>query len=382
MESCKNIVLLGATGSIGQNALRVIRKHSDRLRLIAVSAHSNHHQLADICQEFSVATAALSKPIDGPTDFPEITTVKQGEEALLELASMEEADIVLIATVGASALRSAMAAIEAGKDIALANKELLVLGGSLVIEAAQRKGVRLLPVDSEHNAIFQCLQGHQTEEVEKIILTASGGQFRDLPVAELVNVLPEDAIQHPNWKMGPKITVDSSTMANKGLEIIEAHWLFGIEADRIEVVIHPQSIAHSFVQFRDGNILGQFSPPSMTFPIQQCLLYPERMQAVEPTIDFKQAFKLEFSAPDFARYPCLKMAYQSLRAGETAPIVFNAANEIAVQRFLQNEIPYLAIPHSIDQALDHFGSTPAGSSIEDRLQIDAETRTFCCSLST
>lgn len=380
LESQKNIVLLGATGSIGRSTLRVIRAHPDRLRLLAVSARSKADELAKICQEFSVPYAAIMHSSVSDSVFPQRTELLQGESALLELASLEVADIVVVATVGAHALRPAMAAIQAGKDIALANKELLVLGGSLVMKAAKEKGVRLLPVDSEHNAIFQCLQGHPDESVAKLILTASGGQFRDLPMEALKNVRPEDATQHPNWSMGHKITVDSSTMVNKGLELMEAHWLFGIGPKCLEVIIHPQSMAHSFVQFIDGSILGQFSPPSMTFSIQHCLLYPERQPGVEPTIDFSQALQLDFSAPDFNRYPCLRMAYECLEAGGAASAVFNAANEIAVQRFLHEDIRYLEIPRMIECALERLATEFADETIEARLSIDEETRSFCRNL--
>ncbi|MGB0258474.1 MAG: 1-deoxy-D-xylulose-5-phosphate reductoisomerase, partial [Coraliomargarita sp.] len=307
------------------------------------------------------------------SDFPAKTQLSCGDDALCELATLPEADIVLVAVVGACGLKPALAAIEAGKDIALANKELLVLGGAFVIEAAKRKGVRLLPTDSEHNAIFQCLQDSPSKHVDKLILTASGGQFRDKPISELTKVTPADATQHPNWSMGPKITVDSATMANKGLELIEAHWLFGLEPERLEVVIHPQSIAHSFVQFIDGSILGQFSPPSMTFAIQHCLLYPDRAAGVDHTLDFKQAMQWNFHAPDFAKYPCLKLAYDALKSGGSAPAIFNAANEIAVARFLNNEISYLDIPRVIEGALTAINSTQP-SSLDDLLAVDAQTR--------
>lgn len=379
-EQQKNIVLLGATGSIGQNTLRVIRAHPERLRLIAVSARTSGEELAKICDEFSVPYAVLTEPTREGFEFPEKTQLMQGEAALLELAALEAADIVVVATVGAHALRPAMAAIDAGTDIALANKELLVLGGSLVMNAAKEKGIRLLPMDSEHNAIFQCLQGHPTKQVGKLILTASGGQFRDLPIEALKDVRPEDATQHPNWSMGRKITVDSATMANKGLELIEAHWLFDIEPDRLDVVVHPQSLAHSFVQFIDGSILGQFSPPSMTFSIQHCLLYPDRLPGVEPTIDFTQSLQLDFSAPDLDRYPCLRMAYDCLKSEGCGTAVFNAANEVAVERFLNEEIAYLDIPRMIESALVRFSAEPAGVTIEERLNIDKETRFFCSEL--
>ncbi|MEO0509602.1 MAG: 1-deoxy-D-xylulose-5-phosphate reductoisomerase [Verrucomicrobiota bacterium] len=379
----KNVVLLGATGSIGSNTLRVLRKHKDRLNLVGVAARSNYEALAEICREFQVKHAAItdeSSYNSAKNCFDDNVILRAGESALTELSTLAEADIVLVAVVGACGLRPALAAIEAGKDIALANKELLVLGGAHVIEAAARKGVRLLPTDSEHNAIFQCLQGHPQRHIEKLILTASGGQFRDTDVELLATVTPESATQHPNWSMGPKITVDSATMANKGLELIEAHWLFGLEPERLEVVIHPQSIVHSFVQFIDGSILSQLSPPSMTFAIQNCLLYPERASGVEATMDFGQAFSLDFRPPDFERYPCLQLAYESLRCGGAAPAIFNAANEIAVERFLKNAIGYLDIPKVIDHCLEtiEHSSSP---SLEQLFLIDANTRNLartCC----
>lgn len=380
----KKVVLLGATGSIGQSTLRVIRAHSERLQLVGVAAQSSHSELSHICDEFKVEHAVLGsesayKEAKIADDFPSTTRLGCGEKSLIELATLPSADIVLIAVVGAAGLRPALAAIESGKDIALANKELLVLGGAHVIEAARRKNVRLLPTDSEHNAIFQCLQGHPPDHLERIILTASGGQFRDTPVEELSNVTPKMATQHPNWSMGPKITVDSSTMANKGLELIEAHWLFGLPADRLDVVIHPQSIAHSFVQFTDGSILGQFSPPSMTFAIQHCLLYPERAPGVEPTTDFSQCFSLDFKAPDFGKYPCLQLAYEALKKGGNAPAVFNAANEIAVERFLSKDIRYLEIPGLIEHSLTH-SPLFAEPSLDQLFQSDKETRALAASI--
>ncbi len=374
----KKIVLLGATGSIGGSTLRVLRAHKNKLKLVGVAAQSRHEDLAEICHEFDVRHAALGSETaytraQRADNFPAGTKLACGEAGLTELATLAEADIVLIAVVGAAGLRPALAAIEAGKDIALANKELLVLGGAHVIEAAKRKGVRLLPTDSEHNAIFQCLEGHSIKQVNKLILTASGGQFRDTPASELNNVTPEIATQHPNWSMGPKITVDSATMANKGLELIEAHWLFGLEPDRLEVVIHPQSIVHSFVQYIDGSILAQLSPPDMTFAIQHCLLYPERAPGVEATTDFHKAFSLDFKPPEFAKYPCLQLAYDALRTGGSAPAVFNAANEVAVERFLAKEIAYLEIPKLIEHSLSKVEAIHA-PSLDQLFATDKETR--------
>lgn len=381
MTDCsrKKIVLLGATGSIGSNTLQVLRAHPDRLELVGVSARSKDRALAEICSEFKVPHAVLTDPkayekANAENIFDGETQLSCGEAALSELAGLPEADLVLVAVVGACGLKPTLAAMDAGKDIALANKEALVLGGAYVIERARANGVRVLPTDSEHNAIFQCLEGHTREQVERIILTASGGPFRDTPLAALETVTPNDAVRHPNWSMGHKISVDSATMANKGLELIEAHWLFGLPPEQLQVVIHPQSIAHSFVQFIDGSILAQMSPPSMTFPIQHCLLYPERTAAVEPTLDFNQAFQLEFCAPDPKRFPCLELAYHSLRSGGGAPAVFNAANEIAVERFLQNELPYLAIPRLIEAVLEQL-STTSVPDMDSLLALDSEART-------
>ena len=375
----KKVVLFGATGSIGSSTLRVLRAHPERLHLIGVTAHSNYKKLAEICHEFAVPHAVLSSEVAYKNAkeakcFPAHTQLYCGENGLLEVSTLPEADSVLIAVVGACGLKPALAAIEAGKDIALANKELLVLGGALVIEAAKRKGVRLLPTDSEHNAIFQCIEGHPLQHVDKLILTASGGQFRDTPLEQLVHVTPEDATRHPNWSMGPKITVDSATMANKGLELIEAHWLFGLEPERLQVVIHPQSIVHSFVQFTDGSILAQLSPPSMTFAIQHCLLHPDRAPGVDKTINFQEAFQLDFNPPEFERFPCLKLAYDALCAGGCAPAVFNAANEIAVTRFLASEISFLDIPRTIGHTLDSIPSTAITFDLDTLLEIDTQAR--------
>ena len=352
----KKVVLLGATGSIGGSTLRVLRAHKDRLQLVGVAAKVKYEALASICSEFKVGHAVLQSEdaylkAKKEGDFPSNTQLSCGSEALESLSSLPDADIVLVATVGTAGLSPTLAAIEAGKDIALASKELLVLGGAHIIKAARRKGVQLLPTDSEHNAIFQCLERSSIDQVDKIILTASGGQFRDTPQSELNQVTPQMATQHPNWLMGPKITVDSATMANKGLELIEAHWLFGLEADRLEVVIHPQSVVHSLVQHIDGSILAQLSPPSMTFAIQHCLLYPDRVPSVEPTIDFTKALQLDFKAPNYEHYPCLRLAYEALRYGGVAPAIYNAANEVAVERFLAKEIAFLDIPKIIEHSL-------------------------------
>ena len=374
----KNVVLLGATGSIGGTALRVLRQHPDRLRLAGVAARANHAALGAICREFDVPRAVLAeegahREARGAGSFPAGTRVECGEDALEALAADADADIVLVAVVGARGLRPALAAIAAGHTIALANKELLVLGGAFVIDAARRNNVRLLPTDSEHNAIFQCLQGHETRHVDKLILTASGGQFRDLPPDQLASVTPEAATRHPNWSMGPKITVDSATMANKGLELIEAHWLFGVDPDRLEVVLHPQSIVHSLVRFVDGCLLAQLSPPSMSFAVQHCLLFPHRAPGADATTDFAEPLQLDFRPPDPARYPCLGLARDALRAGGSATAVFNAANEVAVERFLANAIGFLDIPKVIEHTLTRCDAA-APATIDALFATDAEAR--------
>ena len=374
----RNVVLLGATGSIGGTALRVLRQHPDRLRLAGVAARTNHAALGAICREFDVPRAVLAEEsalqaARAEDSFPPHTQAECGEDALEALAACAGADIVLVAVVGARGLRPALAAIGAGHDIALANKELLVLGGAFVMDAARRHNVRLLPTDSEHNAIFQCLQGHEAQHVDKLILTASGGQFRDDPPERLASVTPEDATRHPNWSMGPKITVDSATMANKGLELIEAHWLFGVSPERLEVVLHPQSIVHSLVRFVDGCLLAQLSPPTMSFAVQHCLLFPDRAPGPDATTDFAEPLQLDFRPPDPSRYPCLGLAREALRSGGAAPAIFNAANEIAVERFLANAIGFLDIPKVIEHTLARCDAAPA-ATVDALFAADAEAR--------
>lgn len=372
----RKIVLLGATGSIGSSTLRVIEAHPDRLRLIGISAHTQTDALVQIARRFQVPHVCLSgNGIDATLGdkLPPATTLHRGPEGLLDLATLEDADLVLVATVGTGAIRPTLAAIEAGRDIALANKELLVMAGEILTAAAARSGSRLLPTDSEHNAIFQCLQGHPRHHLGKVILTASGGPFRDLPIEAMAEITPEQALRHPNWDMGPKITVDSATMANKGLEVIEAKWLFDLSPDQIEVVIHPQSIIHSMVQFRDGSILAQLSPPLMTFAIQHCLFYPDRQRNVDSPLDLSQVWNLELRPPDQSRFPCLKLALEALRAGGSATAVYNAANEVAVDAFLGNRLPFTGIPEIIGHCLE---SVDAGASrdLEAILAVDEKAR--------
>lgn len=372
----RRVLLLGATGSIGENTLAVLRANPGRLRLVGVAAHSRAEPLAAIAREFDVAHVGIAEAAragDVARLLPEGTTLHVGPEGIERMASEVQADIVLVAVVGTGGLRPTLAAIRAGRDIALASKEILVLAGPFVMEEARRAGVRVLPVDSEHNAIFQCLEGNDTREVARLLLTASGGALRDRPLDQLGSVTPAEALRHPTWAMGPKVTIDSATMANKGLEMIEARWLFDVEPSRIEVVIHPQSIVHSMVEFVDGSILAQLSPPSMTFAIQHALLYPKRHDGTAATLDFRKALRLDFAPPDPARYPCLALARAALETGGAAPGVFNAANEEAVAAFVAGLLPYSAIAEVIEHALVRHGSDH-GCTLEAVLAADAAAR--------
>jgi 1-deoxy-D-xylulose-5-phosphate reductoisomerase len=375
----KRVVLLGATGSIGKNALRVIARHPERLELAGIAAWSNWEELAAIARRFEVRDVALGDPAAlaaaraNPAAFPPEVRLSGGATGLIELAQLPGADVVLVAVVGTSGLEPAMAAIAAGKDLALASKEILVLAGQFIMAEVRRRGVRLLPVDSEHNAVFQCLEGRTSAEVRRIVLTASGGAFRDWPAERLVDVTPADALKHPNWTMGPKITVDSATLANKGLELIEARWLFGLHPDQCTAVLHPQSIVHCLVEFTDGAMLAQLSPPSMTFPIQHALLFPERVPGVEPALDIDRLIELEFRPADEGRFPMLRLARAAMESGGVAPAVFNAANERAVAAFLGGQIPFLAIPGVVEHTLGAI-SNAEPESLPAVLASDAEAR--------
>ena len=373
MGSARNVVLLGATGSIGESTLRVIRKHHDRLKLIGISAHQQGEKLCQIAHEFGVKNVHLGHEQDIREDLPAETNFSTGSDGLNELAALEQADLVVVAVVGAAGLAPTLAALEAGKDVVLANKESLVVGGQLVMETARRTGAKILPADSEHNGVFQCLHGQPEKSLDSIILTASGGPFRDFSLEQLSSVTPEQALKHPNWSMGPKITVDSASMANKGLELIEAHWLFGLPAERLKVVIHPPSLVHAIVQFKDGCTLAQMSPPSMTFALQNALLFPDRMEGVEQGLDFSQPLELSFSPPSPDKYPCLKLAQDCLAKGGTAPLVFNAANEVAVAAFLRNQIGFTEISDIIENTLN-TADFPHASSLENLLTFDQEIR--------
>lgn len=375
----KRVVLLGATGSIGENALRVIAAHRDRLELTGIAARGNWRRLAAIAREFGVRhvgifdDAAFAAARAEPAAFPPGTRLLGGLAGLNELAALPEADVVLVAVVGTTGLEPALAALAAGKDLALASKEILVLAGRFVLEAARRHGRRLLPVDSEHNAVFQCLEGHPHAGVRRIVLTASGGAFRDWPAERLADVKPADAIRHPNWAMGPKITVDSATLANKGLELIEAQCLFGLRPEQCDAVLHPQSIVHCLVEFTDGAMLAQLCPPSMTFPIQHALLHPERAPGVDTGLDLGRLLNLEFRPVDEVSFPMLRLAREVMRAGGVAPAAYNAANEVAVTEFLAGRLPFLAIPRVVEEVLSSIKNFEP-SDLPSVLELDREAR--------
>jgi 1-deoxy-D-xylulose-5-phosphate reductoisomerase len=375
----KRVVLLGATGSIGESTLRVLAAHRNKLELVGVAARSNAKRLAEIAREFpTVRHAALFEAeayaAAKSAGFPANVSLHQGTAGLVALSQLPESDIVLIAVVGTTGLEPALAALAAGKDLALASKEILVLAGKFVMAAAKKSGGKLLPVDSEHNAVFQCLQGHRSAEVKRLVLTASGGAFRDWPLEKLATAKPEDALKHPNWDMGPKITIDCATMANKGLELIEAQWLFGLRPEQCQAVLHTQSLVHCIIEFSDGAMLTHLCPASMTFPIQHALLYPER--APTPTVSalsLERAFSLDFQPVDETRYPMLRLAKAAMASGGVAPAIYNAANEIAVAGFLEGQIPFLAIPRVVEHTLDAIGNfEPA--DLAAVLGADAEAR--------
>ena len=375
----KRVVLLGATGSIGENTLRVLRAHPDKLELVGIAAHSRWEKLAAIAREFDVrhvslfdeAACAIARA--NLAAFPAGTQLVGGLTGLVELAQLPAADTVLVAVVGTTGLTPALAALAAGKDLALASKEILVLAGKFVLAAAKKSGAKLLPVDSEHNAVFQCLEGHPHAGVRRIVLTASGGAFRDWPAERLAHVTPADALKHPNWSMGPKITVDSATLANKCLELIEAQCLFGLHPAQCTAVLHPQSIVHALVEFTDGAMLAQLCPPSMTFPIQHALLHPQRAPGVDSALDLTQLLSLEFRPIDESRFPMLRLARETMHAAGAAPAIYNAANEVAVAAFLAGRIPFLAIPRVVEHTLGRLKNS-APPDLAAVLTIDLEAR--------
>ncbi len=380
----KRLVLLGSTGSIGTQALDVVRAHPDRFEVVALTANNSVDLLVLQAIEFlpkvvvTANQAKYQKVKDALSAMP--IEVLAGEEALRYAAAMPEADMVLAAMVGFAGLLPVIDAIKAGKDIALANKETLVVAGEIVTDLAQKHNVKLLPVDSEHSAVFQCLMG-ETGGVEKLILTASGGPFRSWKAEDLTKVTRADALKHPNWCMGNKITIDSATLMNKGFEVIEARWLFGIEASRIDVVVHPQSIIHSMVQFVDGSIKAQMGIPDMKLPIQLAFAYPERLPLGADRFDFSLCGGLTFEKPDTNRFPCLRLAYEALERGGNSCCIINAANEIAVQAFLEEKIAFLSIPTIVEQSLAQIQFV-ANPTIDDYCKTDAAARAFATSCIT
>jgi len=388
----QRLTILGATGSIGTSTLDVVARHPERFEVIALTAHARVHELAELCRRHHPRYAVLANAASSTDAARNLQTLTRllreaklttevlaGPEALEKVASFDEVDTVMAAIVGAAGLSPTLAAVRAGKKVLLANKEALVMAGALFMAEVRRIGAALLPVDSEHNAIFQSLPADyagslEDKGVRRILLTASGGPFRTKPLAELASITPEQACAHPNWVMGRKISVDSATMMNKGLEVIEAHWLFNAPAERIEVVIHPQSVIHSMVEYADGSVLAQLGNPDMRTPITHALAYPERIDAGVSALDLFAIGQLSFERPDEQRFPCLPLAYKALRAAGSAPVLLNAANEVAVAAFLGGRLPFLRIADTIAAVLDSIAIVPI-PDIATIIAIDAQART-------
>jgi len=375
-EKRKRVVILGATGSIGESALKVARDIPERMEIVGLAANSNAEKLAAAANETRAQSVCL-------VDETKIDTLRRalaykpqifaGQEGLREIACLTNAQMVLVAIVGTAGLRPALAAIEAGKDLAVASKEILVMAGEIVMREARDNDVQVLPVDSEHNAIFQCLEGKSSAEVRRIILTASGGPFRETPREDFNSIIPEEALKHPTWNMGPKITIDSATLFNKGLEMIEAHWLFGVEMKRVEVVIHPQSIVHSMVEFADGSTLAQLSYSNMCFPIQYAVTWPDRVPNTLPPLDFSKLSRLEFFTPRYDDFPALNLARRAGQTGGTLPAVMNAANEVAVAGFLDRQVRFPSIWQIVEEVMNRHTSV-AHADLDAILQADQWAR--------
>ncbi|HYG32325.1 MAG TPA: 1-deoxy-D-xylulose-5-phosphate reductoisomerase [Methylophilaceae bacterium] len=384
MSKQQNVAIFGATGTIGTHTLDVISRHPDRFRAYALAANSNVDVIFNQCMahepEYAVMLAEDAAEMlscrlrQAGSD----TKVLFGVSAMEDIASHPEVDAIMAAIVGAAGLRPAMAAAHAGKRILLANKETLVMAGSLFMRAVEEGGATLLPIDSEHNAIFQVMPAQRSASlmdggVKRVLLTASGGPFRTWTEAQLQKVTCEEALNHPNWVMGPKITIDSATLMNKGLEVIEAHWLFNARPDQIDVVVHPQSVIHSMVEYVDGSVLAQLGNPDMRTPIAYALGYPDRLDSGVSTLDLMKIARLDFEAPDMLRFPCLMLAYEALERGGTAPAILNAANEIAVAAFLSKKITFMDIPHLIESVLSSM-HIEAANTIEGVIKVDAAAR--------
>jgi 1-deoxy-D-xylulose-5-phosphate reductoisomerase len=376
----KRIAILGSTGSIGTSALAVVDAHPDRLEVVGLAAGGNTTAFAAQIERYNPRAIAMASgdaidALSARTSRVLPACCGTGSDGLIAVASHPEVDVVLCASSGTAALEAVLAAIEAGKTIGLANKEVLVMAGGLVMDAARRRGVAIIPVDSEHNAVHQCLHGRDTGELRRLILTASGGPFRGRAAATLNNVTADDALRHPTWQMGPKITIDSATLMNKGLEVIEAHWLFGAPASRIAVVVHPQSIVHSLVELKDGSIIAQMGTTDMRLPIQYAFSYPDRWEAPVPFLDLTRMGPLEFHEPAWDDFPCLGLAYRALEAERSLPIVLNAANEVAVAAFLQGQLGFTEISRVIAATMD--AHVPAAAETLDGVRtIDGWARDY------
>ena len=372
----KRVVILGATGSIGESALKVARDIPERMEIVGLAANSNVEKLAAAANETRAQSVCL-------VDETKIDALQRalaykprifaGQEGLREIACLTNAQMVLVAIVGTAGLRPSLAAIEAGKDLAVASKEILVMAGEIVMREAHDNDVRVLPVDSEHNAIFQCLEGKSSLDIRRIILTASGGPFRETPRKDFDSIIPEQALKHPTWNMGPKITIDSATLFNKGLEMIEAHWLFGVEMKRVEVVVHPQSIVHSMVEFADGSTLAQLSYSNMCFPIQYAVTWPDRVPNTLPPLDFSKLSRLEFFTPRYDDFPALNLARRAGETGGTLPAVMNAANEVAVAGFLDRQVRFPDIWQIVEEVMNRHTSV-AHPDLDAILQADQWAR--------
>ncbi|MCS6918602.1 MAG: 1-deoxy-D-xylulose-5-phosphate reductoisomerase [Fimbriimonadales bacterium] len=366
----RRILVLGSTGSIGKQTLDVVRKLPEQLQIVGIATYRDHKTLLGQAAAFGVRTVGLIEP---PSNASLLGyTVYKGVEGLCAMAQSPEVDVVVVALGGAIALKPTLAALEAGKTVALATKEALVAAGEVVMRTARRHDAPLLPIDSEHSGAFQAMLAGKPEQVARLILTASGGPFRTRPLETFDAITVQEALKHPNWDMGAKITIDSATMMNKGLEVIEAQHLFGLKLEQVEVLIHPQSIVHALVEFADGSVIGQLSLPDMRLPIQYALLYPDRVETGLPRLRLEQIGQLTFETPDPARYPCLELAYEAARIGGTMPTVLNAANEVAVRAFLEGRIRFTDIPRLVERAMQ--AHTPQPATLENALEADAWAR--------
>jgi 1-deoxy-D-xylulose-5-phosphate reductoisomerase len=376
----KRIAIVGSTGSIGQSALAVVDAHRGQLEVVALAAGENAELLAQQIDRYRPRLVAMGSGealgrLHGLGSFPRIVRAAPGREGLVAVASHPDVELVLFASAGTEGLEAVLAAIEAGKTIALANKEVLVMAGGIVTEAARRRHVAILPVDSEHNAIHQCLHGRDLTELKRLVLTASGGPFRGRAAAELIAVTAADALQHPTWRMGRKITIDSATLMNKGLEVIEAHWLFGVGSSQIDVLIHPQSVVHSMVELVDGSWIAQLGITDMRLPIQYAFSYPRRWVTTLPSLDLARAGKLEFEVADTDAFPCLRLAYRALDAERSLPVVLNAANEVAVAHFLEGRIGFTAIARLIEATMNAHRPSAVATLAEVR-SVDKWAREY------